>query len=831
MRDTIDFGIDLGTTNSAIAVFADGEVSVVKNNDGWDYTPSAVWIPKPGAVRVGRAARDHPDHENVHTEFKLEMGLDGAVRHFPKGDTTLTPQQLSAEVLKSLRADAQHQFGDAPQAAVITVPAAFRLHQNNATSEAATLAGFAHCPLVQEPTAAAFAYGFQNESSDAYWMVFDFGGGTFDAAVVSTYEGELRVLDHVGDPHMGGKLIDWAIVEHLLAPVVAREFGFDHFTRDNRRWAGAFARLKKAAENAKIALSRSESTDVDVDLVVGSGRIESFSHTLRRGEVDQLAEPFYIRAINLCRDALTKANLEPDNIDRLLLVGGATLAPGLRERLGDPDLGLGITLDHTQDPTTVVARGAAVFASTVALDQPLAAPLAGEFTAELTYPRTTSLVDVPVAGRFHSAVDQDWTRYKVVIGNPKGKPPFTTPQITLDSGGAFVAEVQVDELTASTFTVTLLNPQGGQEKVVPNTLTVKHWLNEPGGAVLTNPIGIAQADKTFAPMLAKGARLPAVSRDTFHTTVALLRSDADAVIRIPIMEGERERADRNLLVGVIEIRPKDVSIDLPKGSDVEVTIEIDESRLLTVVADVPLVEEQFEAEIDLSKVSAPDSRELRRELADVERRWERLRESADRSGSSQARARFARMEEERLLMLAHDEVRAAGGDNGVASAADERLRTIQAELDTVESDVRLPALLAELTTALDSCRELVGRLGDADNRAEFAEMERKAELARRSEDTAAIEDLLLHAADMQMVLLKRDGSWDVTIFYYFREHQHELTSPGRAKSLIDEGELAIARSDYASLPGVNQRLRMLLPSSLPDPTGGIQRQAGPGRRG
>ncbi len=152
-------------------------------------------------------------------------------------------------------------------------------------------------------------------------------------------------------------------------------------------------------------------------------------------------------------------------------------------------------------------------------------------------------------------------------------------------------------------------------------------------------------------------------------------------------------------------------------------------------------------------------------------------------------------------MLAHDEVRAAGGDNGVASAADERLRTIQAELDTVESDVRLPALLAELTTALDSCRELVGRLGDADNRSEFAEMERKAELARRGEDTAAIEDLLLHAADMQMVLLKRDGSWDVTIFYYFREHQHELTSPGRAKSLIDEGELAIARSDYASLPG------------------------------
>src|SRR5690606_21360168 len=100
----------------------------------------------------------------------------------------------------------------------ITVPAAFRLHQNNATSEAAALAGFSTCQLVQEPTAAAFAFGFQNESTGACWMVFDFGGGTFDSAVVRTQDGELRVLDHAGDPHLGGKLIDWAIVERLLVP-------------------------------------------------------------------------------------------------------------------------------------------------------------------------------------------------------------------------------------------------------------------------------------------------------------------------------------------------------------------------------------------------------------------------------------------------------------------------------------------------------------------------------------------------------------------------------------------------------------------------------------
>jgi molecular chaperone DnaK len=178
--DSIDVGIDLGTTNSAIAVVEDGTVSVVKNNDGWDSTPSAIWLPKPDTIHVGRRARSRVgfDPDNAAAEFKQEMGLADARKEFVSAGRPLTPQELSAEVLKSLRADAAHHCGAAPESAVITVPAAFTLNENKATTEAAELAGFGpSCPLVQEPTAAAFAYGFHDSSDRGYWMVFDFGGG------------------------------------------------------------------------------------------------------------------------------------------------------------------------------------------------------------------------------------------------------------------------------------------------------------------------------------------------------------------------------------------------------------------------------------------------------------------------------------------------------------------------------------------------------------------------------------------------------------------------------------------------------------------------------
>ena len=213
-RTTIDFGIDLGTTNSAVAVLNGVSPEIIKNNEkDADITPSAVYIDKKGITRLGEAAKSRvPDSGgDVYLEFKRRMGTDHVYK-FKSSGQQRKPEDLSAEILKSLKGDVQQKTGEILESAVITVPAAFELHQCDATRKAAQLAGFKDSPLLQEPVAAALAYGFQTDGKKAYWLVYDFGGGTFDAAVIKAEEGSIHVVNHGGDNFLGGSDIDWAII-------------------------------------------------------------------------------------------------------------------------------------------------------------------------------------------------------------------------------------------------------------------------------------------------------------------------------------------------------------------------------------------------------------------------------------------------------------------------------------------------------------------------------------------------------------------------------------------------------------------------------------------
>ena len=176
----------------------------------------------------------------------------------------MMPEELSAEVLKSLRGDVQQRLGEDIQAAVITVPAVFEQKQCAATRKAGELAGFSQCPLLQEPVAAALAYGFQADVTKEYWFVYDFGGGTFDAAIMKAEEGNIHVVNHGGDNFLGGSDIDWAIVEQLIVPELVDNYNLPDFSRGNMKWRPALAKIKKAAENAKIQLSRSDTADLEI---------------------------------------------------------------------------------------------------------------------------------------------------------------------------------------------------------------------------------------------------------------------------------------------------------------------------------------------------------------------------------------------------------------------------------------------------------------------------------------------------------------------------------------------------------------------------------------
>ncbi|WP_052770542.1 Hsp70 family protein [Streptomyces sp. CNQ-509] len=374
MRETIDIGIELGNTGSAVALAEDGGARALRNNEHRDRTPSAVFMPRPGRTLVGRAARERlkASPEDAYAGFVLRLGTAGEPYRFHRAGVTRTAEQLAAEVLKSLCRDAAHERGEPPAAAVIAVPASFTPEQHDAARRAAVLAGLGEdCPLLPEPVAVALAYRADGTARRGPRMVFSLGSSGFTASLVGERDGELRLLGHAVAPHLGGGRIDRAIVDDLLAPAVVRDFGLRDFTRGSERWRTNFAKLQGAAEAAKIELSRAAEAELYVDLTL-DGDEETFSYTLTRGALDDLARPSYAEAVALCRHLLAENSLLPGDVDGLLLAGGATLAPGLRELLADPRAGLGIRADQSQDPTTVVARGAALHAGTMPL--PAAAP-------------------------------------------------------------------------------------------------------------------------------------------------------------------------------------------------------------------------------------------------------------------------------------------------------------------------------------------------------------------------------------------------------------------------------------------------------------------------
>src|ERR1051325_1888718 len=225
MTDYINFGIDLGTTNSCLAHSSGGEVRIIQNNDQMNVTPSVVRVLKTGALLVGRRAYNAvaEDPDNVAQEVKRLMGQRYS-KTFPASGRTLTPEEISAEVLKSLLAAAMRGTGERAREAVVTVPAAFTALQCDATARAARLAGLEEYPLLQEPIAAAIAYGAEAGVRDQRWLVFDLGGGTLDVAVVSTRDGRLNVLEHRGDNHLGGKDVDRALAQNVLLPFLSGQF-------------------------------------------------------------------------------------------------------------------------------------------------------------------------------------------------------------------------------------------------------------------------------------------------------------------------------------------------------------------------------------------------------------------------------------------------------------------------------------------------------------------------------------------------------------------------------------------------------------------------------
>jgi molecular chaperone DnaK len=344
-------GIDLGTTNSAFAVMEGGDPEIIVNAEGDRTTPSVVAFSEDGERLIGKPAKNQAIQNPDRTirSIKRHMGeKDYAVEI---GDDEYTPEQISAMILQKIKRDAEEYLGDEVEKAVITVPAYFNDRQRQATKDAGEIAGFEVERIINEPTAASMAYGLDDDS-DQTVLVYDLGGGTFDVSILDLGGGVYEVVATNGDNSLGGDDWDEAIIDHL-----ATEFENNHGI-DLREDRQALQRLKDAAEEAKIELSSRKETTINLPFITAtdSGPVH-LEQKLSRAKFESLTSDLIERTVGPTKQALEDAGYSKDDIDEVILVGGSTRMPQVRDQVEEL---LGVEPKKSVNPDEAVALGAAI---------------------------------------------------------------------------------------------------------------------------------------------------------------------------------------------------------------------------------------------------------------------------------------------------------------------------------------------------------------------------------------------------------------------------------------------------------------------------------------
>src|SRR5919199_2729905 len=366
-------GIDLGTTNSCMAVLEGGEPTVIENAEGGRTTPSVVAFTQSGERLVGTVAKRQAVTNPTNTVFSIKRfmgrkeaevrdeeqivpyrvvsGANGDARVFA-GDKEYSPPEISAMILQKLKQDAEAYLGETVDSAVITVPAYFNDAQRQATKDAGKIAGLDVKRIINEPTAASLAYGLDKEGADQTILVFDLGGGTFDVSVLELGEGVFEVKSTNGDNHLGGDNFDKAVVDWMVGEFL-RDQGVD-LSKDPM----ALQRLYEAAEKAKIELSSTMTTQINLPFITATQ--EGPKHLdlqLTRAKLNELTAELLERTVGPTKQALTDAGIEPFGIDHVVLVGGMTRMPAVQDKVREL---IGKEPHKGVNPDEVVAVGAAI---------------------------------------------------------------------------------------------------------------------------------------------------------------------------------------------------------------------------------------------------------------------------------------------------------------------------------------------------------------------------------------------------------------------------------------------------------------------------------------
>lgn len=631
----VKFGIDLGTTNSSICSFDDGKAFIYKTDTQKDTMPSCVAYLNKKQLAVGdsafnflrdersRATKNWTLSQNSFTEFKRTMGLDKNY-HSDNAKKDFSSEELSAEVLKQLKSFTKENFS----AAIITVPAKFKSDQIAATKRAAELAGITQCALLQEPVAAAIAYGINSSNKDGTWVVFDFGGGTFDVALLKVEDGIIVVKDTDGDNYLGGKNIDYAIIDQIFLPHLRKNYSLNSLDDDYVKLAVLRDALKYYAETAKIALSQKDSYHIVSSLdefgLDDNGKSLELDVVVDNKLLKKVCSPFYQKAIDLTINLMNRNNLNGDSIDSLILVGGPTLSPIFREMLSS-EVTKNISTDIS--PMTAVSVGAAMYAQTIDVQSEIDE---NQDTVALNVVYEASTVSDLEFVAIRPVENEYLTKLKQ--GNNDNlyievsSSHWSSGKLELEPDGN-VFEIPLIRDTANEFRIKLTDIKGNIISSFPDHFNIIQG-SKFSNAVLPYSYGIEIRDgllstEVFAPLkgLEKNQALPAegVIQD-LKLLQGLIAGDKASKLVVPIYQGEYDAADSNCIasdhVFDVVITGEEVPVDISLDSRVSVTLKVDKSQFLTMLVSIfrarheqeePIVIEKF---IDVAKRQALSQNDL-----------------------------------------------------------------------------------------------------------------------------------------------------------------------------------------------------------------------------
>ncbi len=794
----IALGIDLGTTNTAAATFDGDRVELVRTSDGGHLLPSVVRYDAKGRVTVGARARKMLDRdpENTRSEFKRLMGTETRLK-FPGAGLERRPEELAAEILRSVRQDVNEQLGFSPERAVISVPALFELPQAHATSEAARLAGFERVELIQEPVASALAAGWSStEDAGGSWLVYDLGGGTFDVSLLETRDGLLRVVGHDGDNFLGGRDIDHAIVGWALERLAAAGHRID---RADPAHTAPLRVLRTAAEEAKIELTRRPEALLQLpELFELGGEPVDLDLGLDRPTLEKLMAPLVDRTLTVCARLLGRHGLTPDQLVKIVLVGGPTVIPFLRARV---QAALAAPFAEQLDPMTLVARGAAIYAATAGLDARPARPetVKGR-RLWLQYPAMSSDLTPFDAGRLLEGAEAAPAEVRFV----REDGGFTTARTRLGADGALVAMLELLPRKPNVFRLEGRDAALAPVAVLPTSLTVVQGMTV-SDPPLSRSVGVALASDAVQIYLQRGTPLPARRTFVHQTLETMTPAGGDQALTIPVVQGELPEAHLCRLVGKLEIRAADLKSTLAAGSDVEVTVEVDRGGRLSARALVPRLGQVFE---EVARLVVPDADPvaLAEQLTTLRARLASSRRTSD----SAVLDRLFDVEwwlQDAELALGD----ARAGDDDAAQKARRLLLDANAALDEVDEQASWPELDLRAVQRVASASRWVSQLGTEHEQRMLTEAGAAVDRARKARRAGDLE--------RQLEIVRQLGN-----AAYFRhpdawkwEFQHAASDIGRAtdvaeaERLVREGRSKL--EDRTRLREIVQRLWALIPST------------------